>query len=255
MAAGEQEQRILDMLQALEKSLRSALRRLALQLEAEDGNIKASALNISRMDSAIRNLRTEMSRMGLAEVRKRQLDALQAYAEDVLDKYGPGEVYSETSLRAIRMMIDGADADITRVAGDLADDVSRILRHAVLASGRQADLIAELADRVEQSISQMRALVTTSLAAFDRTLTVAHGKEAGVEWYAYLGPDDDVTRDWCSHWVGHRGRPEDFEATADRWGRDTQPKPVMAWGGGWNCRHDFLPLLGDDINKYPEGPA
>lgn len=55
---------------------------------------------------------------------------------------------------------------------------------------------------------------------------------------AYLGPDDGITRDFCSHLVGKAFAINDF-AAANNHQTPTHPRYS---GGGYNCRHDVTPV-------------
>ena len=88
-----------------------------------------------------------------------------------------------------------------------------------------------------------------------------HAKEVGVKWYAILGPDDDVTCEWCEKFVGTRVTIEILQAHAGSFGRDPSKTPVEEVlggcecdGPGSRCRHRLVPLMGMSINKYPIGP-
>jgi hypothetical protein len=55
---------------------------------------------------------------------------------------------------------------------------------------------------------------------------------------AYLGPDDGITRDFCSHLVNKAFEINDF-AAANNHQTPTHPRYS---GGGYNCRHDVTPV-------------
>jgi len=102
------------------------------------------------------------------------------------------------------------------------------------------------------------------LHSFNSHILVSHAQEAGVKWFAYIGPNelrmasswqpDHVIRNWCWQWEGRRGTLEMFEATAHMWGRENHPAGIAAWRGGWNCRHQLVPLMGKDLKEWPIGP-
>ncbi|MBW2122947.1 MAG: hypothetical protein JRH07_14060 [Deltaproteobacteria bacterium] len=237
----------------LEKYLRDLLKKI----HKKEGVLVSDSFNITRLDNTLRSLRVEMDALGYREVILQQLAGLEQLHYEILDKAKkmklPAE-FSRESQQAITMLLSGAEAELMAVADQAAEEISQLLRRAILGGGDVADLLTSISEKLGTKRHQAMTLIVTSLQAFNRTLTMRHAEEAGVEWFVYLGPQDSITREWCSHWVGRRGTKEDFEATASRWGHQKQPTPVITWGGGWNCRHEFVPLVGDAVKKYPKGP-
>jgi hypothetical protein len=125
----------------------------------------------------------------------------------------------------------------------------------VISGGPADGLLDKIASTIGKRKDQAESLAETVVSGFHRQLTIQRANEAGIELFAYVGQDDDLTREWCSHWVGRSGTAEEFEATANMWDREKQPMPVMAYGGGWRCRHDFTTLVTQkQIDRYPRGP-
>jgi hypothetical protein len=116
------------------------------------------------------------------------------------------------------------------------------------------DLLQSVYDAFDRHQARARALITTTIHSFYNSVTVTEATDLGIEQFALIGPDDSVIREWCEHWVERRGTIAQFEATAAQWGRENQPLPVAAWRGGWNCRHDLVPLFDEDLKQYEEGP-
>lgn len=246
------------MLKATFSGMESYLRDVIMQMETEDGKIKVNALNIARLNDALQSIGQQMQVLGLDESLQRQQELLEGIAEDILGEFediDKESKYSQTSHEAISLLLEGADSSLTQVAGAAQEQVGTYLRAAILGGGERDSLINDIAKALEVRLNQAETLATSTLNSFARQLTVLHGQEAGVEWYAYEGPDDDVTRDWCAHWVGMRGTTDDFENSADDFGREGQPGPVMSWGGGYNCRHQFIPLAPDQLDEYEIGPS
>ena len=106
--------------------------------------------------------------------------------------------------------------------------IEQLLRRAVVGSGNVKDLLIKIQAQLGISKANAISLATTSLHSFSSSVRVANAKEAGVKWFAYIGPNEldgvrwtpgHVIREWCHHWEGRRGTIKMFEATSMRWGR------------------------------------
>lgn len=88
-------------------------------------------------------------------------------------------------------------------------------------------------------------LADTSMTQLHRKQMADLGEKAGVERWQYRGPFDKSTRIFCRHlWqkVYTREEIDDLD--------NGMVPDVFVSGGGWNCRHTWLPYLEDP--KAPE---
>lgn len=251
------EKRLVRMVSVLVRQMREHLASTAESLRTRDGKITRDALNIARAGSAARVLRDEIVSRGIGSVRislRRQLDEIIKDVAARSKDLGLDGMFGEASREAIAAIADADDREIASLAGQAADRVSSYLMRAVTGGGDRDTLLLDIQRILDSTERQAETLVGTILNSFGRQLTIMQAEENDIEEYAYVGPDDDVIRDWCSHWVGLRGTPEEFEETAEDWGRDKQPGPVMVYGGGYNCRHRFVPITARNRDRYEKGP-
>ena len=236
----------------LDEYLRGQLDRL----HEEDGLLVADEHNISNMDSLWRTLRVQMEQLGYRDAVMQQVSALEELQREILDEYPQqaSDRFAQVSAPALQMLLRGAEADLLNVADAASAQVAELLRTSAVGGGSLDSLI----DKIHAKIGYYRAnaitLAQSALQSFYSFINVRLAESVGYEWFAYLGPDDQVTREWCDHWVGRRGRIEDFEETADQWGRENQPPGVRVWRGGYNCRHQLVPISGKSLKDYKAGP-
>jgi hypothetical protein len=114
-----------------------------------------------------------------------------------------------------------------------------------LAAGnmKKADLLEQTRKIIKKYFDWTETLLLTNLMSFNSLIRISHGQDEGVEYYLYLGPNDSITRCWCKHFVGRLVTLDDLRESQDRWGRANQPKPVEAYRGGYNCRHQLVPVV------------
>lgn len=240
------------------RELEKKLRRIVLRV-SRDGKITASdALTIRRARSDLDALKGSELEAIVGDALEAKRSVLGRVADMVLadaKEIGIKDTFSNTSKAVIDALGEITDDQVRQVAKGATEEAAQYLIQTVISGGPSDGLIEKMASVMGRREDQARSLAEAMVAGFERQLSVRQAKESGVTRFAYLGPDDGVTRPWCSHWVGLSGTPQQFEETGDLWGRDKQPMPVMAYGGGYNCRHRFVALVTpEQVAEYEQGP-
>lgn len=130
--------------------------------------------------------------------------------------------------------------------GLAADQISNMQRVLVNVNFGTMDILqaseyirANVEDRIK---SQAYTIANTNTHAFSRQANVEIAKAAGLEKYIYTGPQDKITRKFCRDHIG-------VVKTIDKWEKlvaPDSPGPVPIYGGGYNCRHEIVPILEED---------
>jgi len=238
-------------------NLSAYLRSVLKSLKTEQGILESDAFNMSRIDQTIRSLRVQMDVLGYRQAIQTELQSLANLHQQILDQGAAMDLpqeFSQESKMAVRMLLIGAETDMLQLGNSVAGTLGDVLRRSILGGTNFSDLVMDIEGKIESGMSRAVTLAVSTMHSFNSAVRVRHAEENGIEWFAYLGPDDEITREWCDHWVGRRGRLEDFENTAYRWSRGKQPGPVRAWRGGYNCRHELVPVFGKALKDYPVGP-
>ena len=233
------------------------LRSVLEKLHRDEGILVSDAFNMETMNHLWQSLRAQMDNLGYRDAILEQLTGLEQLHYEIqrqAGEMGLPDQFSHKSQRMISILIQGADAELTQVANQASEQVGQILRRAAMGGVDLSDMLLDIQKKLNIHRAQAQTLITTTLHSFNSHMLVSHAKEVGIEWFAYLGPLDEVTRPWCEQWVERRGTLEMFEATSKMWGRENHPVGIAAWRGGWNCRHHLTPLVGNAIKKYPIGP-
>ena len=114
-------------------------------------------------------------------------------------------------------------------------------------------------------LSNVRTTAYTAQAVADRSYSASVNEDIGIEWFRYAGGEIETTRPFCDHRRGQIFHRKEIEA----WGngqnsggindiRDgswagriegTDSKSIFTFVGGWNCRHNLMPV---NPNRVPE---
>lgn len=246
----ELESTLHEAMQDIEFELRNVLD----DLEEADGFIEGSARNIGTLDRTVRNLGRVIAEKGLGPVIQKQQSVLDDLLGTILKTFsleGITSLFGGATETTIKLLVEGADAEITSQFGAAENAVAQHLRSAMLGGVKRKDLIVKVKDALKTSETRAKTALNTSLRAMHRKVTVEHARDVLDEepLFAYLGPKDDSNRDWCHQYVGFMGTVAQWESLRFELGREKQPLPVMVFGGGYNCRHRFRAVLTDAAKK------
>jgi hypothetical protein len=245
------ERRIARTIDEIRFAINGFFRARLRELSVADGIIADTPENAAAIQATLAELQVAIHQNGYRRVIVEQLAALSQLQSDIIASAERLGISTEIQ-RATATRIDGlrqnAELEITKLSNDL---VTRISRRLQLATG--TEFRDELLEGVYSDIDAIHAYVktvsTTNLMAFNSLIRVSQAEEAGVSYFLYHGPVDRLTREWCGHFVDRLVTPEILREHQDDWGRSKQPRPVMAYRGGWNCRHRLVPVLDEEAEQ------
>lgn len=113
-----------------------------------------------------------------------------------------------------------------------------VTRH-VLGRTRKPQLVKELAERTQTSVTQAEQMFRDTTIQFSRSLQSSRAEDQGFEYFKYFGPTDRITRPFCSPLVGKVFSREEIDEMDNE---QTGAGSVMTAGGGYNCRHHWQPI-------------
>ena len=132
---------------------------------------------------------------------------------------------------------------IQRYSGDIS---SAVMRQVVLGDiPTRAALREEYGQKLGDNL---RTEINTSVSAFSQTIRLDRARELNLDLFEYMGPEDGATRDFCLDVLnGDPGGVEPRESpiyTLDEIARmdNGQGLDVQIYMGGYNCRHQWVPI-------------
>lgn len=157
-------------------------------------------------------------------------------AYDTYKKLYPSKVFQFTgdSLQRLSVLKELDFTAMQGVTSKLADEITAgIVRYQYGALNREG-VLAVIEEQTGKTGHQLATQFNTALFGFYQAANNELAEELGIEEFAYIGPDDDLTRDFC--WailVQDRNWTKDEILALD----NGQGLPVFEYGGGYNCRH------------------
>lgn len=103
-------------------------------------------------------------------------------------------------------------------------------------------ILADLGLVLDKREPQIRTLYDTSISIYGRQVESLLGDIEDEPVYAYMGPADQKTRDFCLEHVGKVYTREQIDQL-----NNGQLNDVFLTGGGYNCRHSWM-----EVSKFSE---
>lgn len=225
-------------------ALRRRIITLTSQLQAERGRVVSTQVNLGIARSAARELEAALTEAGYRDLIAVALDEM-----GDLGKYqGPGQTrvarvertaaWSAESLEAFRRLkLD----ELVQVPELLFRKVEQTILRGIVGAQDSAELVNELLADLDVTLPQARTIYDTALSEFSRIAVTSTATGADDEAFLYSGPIDGLTRPFCLDRVGRvfsRARIDEMD--------NGQLDNTLITGGGYNCRHTWVPVPGGD---------
>lgn len=242
--------RLNDVVDAAEEEIRRLLRRLdtspGTALLSSDRQALVNNQEVVRqVRVAIDQLRDKVR----VEGRAAAIAAARAEAQRI------GVSFTPKSAALISNIIADRLTEIDGIFGEAAQAVTRAAR-VVMATTKDANALADkVAVALKSTRSQALSAIDSVAMAAGRQTTIIDAERAaeGVETdivYAYGGPVDAITRDFCrEHATSVTNNVYTLDALNSFDNGPRQPKPVSVYLGGYKCRHNLIPMTEDEARR------
>jgi hypothetical protein len=195
---------------------------------------------------------------GMAAARERWFDKygdLAVQAERALGLQGFARadtlLDSEAVLEGIRALQrrhdDALFGKFTRLSAERITDAL----HTQVGLKTHKEIAREIVEQEDLTRPQAMSEAETRVAEADRYFTAVAAEQAsddeGTFVYAYAGPTDAKTRPFCSKLVGRAFTLEQVQGLRN----GQTPSPPLYSGGGYRCRHLFVPVLPVLLEESP----
>lgn len=226
----------------LKSFLKGQLRKVAADLQSDNADIMQRGLEAAQ---TLGRLQSTLVQAGLqsevAQLRKVYAEQLR-FVDSLFAEAKKGKrLYSDADRAVVETLITFDTDKVTATISNYVDDVKSTFMKSVLGGDTSglADRADVLTDRVGGAVATE---LTTMSQGFSRAVSAAKASELGIDSFEYEGPDDKITRPFCQRTLEGRNPPiytrSEIEAMSN--GQDL---PVMTYGGGYNCRHQWLPVV------------
>jgi hypothetical protein len=113
------------------------------------------------------------------------------------------------------------------------------------------ELVEALLETTNKTEAQLATLVDTGLSIVGRERISDAADELGLTWYRYIGGVINTTREFCNERNNEYYHQDEIEDWADEdWDgkiEGTDSETIFSFCGGWNCRHELIPVLDSEV--------
>jgi hypothetical protein len=215
-----------------------------VSLDIQGGQFASTPLNMQRMANAQREIAQIINDSGYSQITD---NFISEYA-DIIDQLqrdyiamGINPGFTNVDRQAMRLATQFDIQRFESIGAQGAETVAKELLNAVAGNGNAVDFIASVRQSVPAYFKRWASTyATTAGANFNRLVEDKIQREAGITEFEYFGPMDKVTRPFCAGLL----RTGDTHTRAEIAKMDngqTAMGTVKEMGGGWNCRHRWLP--------------
>lgn len=236
----ETEARVSVLVKEVELFISSYIGRFMAELEDDD---EPDA--IARLGELIQGMKSAGLDDKLAQIGRLYGEELKK-ANEMFQKYGGGEML-QINEDTIRALIQFKVEQVENIALTQVGNLRPVIVQQII-TGEPFD-VQSLVDRVSsRTLAHIETELNTAMIAFNRTVAKAQAERLGIEKFLYVGPDDKITRQFCKDTLNDRNPPvytSDEIADMD----NEQGLDVSQYGGGYNCRHEWLPVTDEIIGE------
>lgn len=205
-------------------------------LDIRNGTIQETPDNRAHIRAAVREVMISAEKNGYQDIVTKFLADYQFQVQTIEQIFEELHIPLDWSLKDQQMAARLAAADRASLRGAIDDMAGYVGQRARLTVGRLG--IGDMAELLDGALLHGKAdavtIADTAMSMFARKVSDAKYKDAGIDKFRFIGPDDRLTRVFCNDLID-KGRV--FTRDAIDAMDNGQLPDVMVTCGGWNCRH------------------
>ena len=176
-------------------------------------------------------------------VRIKSANILQGYTQAHTIVLQDMNLIADITEETLRSLTNFSTSTFAEHLGQMGNIIKKEIVKGAIAGSTEKGIFDAIQQQAGLSNAQMRTLVTTGLNDYSRSVgKVMIDKLDKNQKYRYVGAIDDRTRDAClQYWSA--GDLTKAEIESRGWG-DT-----FVSGGGYNCRHQWIPIEEESKSK------
>ncbi len=165
-------------------------------------------------------------------------DALDNVTARVLAGRGASNVVTDLRTEAQQQLLllkSLYRGDLLDAANAAGQELARVAARSVVAGASRGSIREDFSTVLDRSESRLRTIYDTTVSVYGRQVEAIQAGDDPETVFAYMGPVDDKTREFCLDHVGRvytRSEIDDLD--------NGQMDNVFLTGGGYNCRHVWM---------------
>ena len=234
------------------KALDIRIRELTSNLGVERGRLVSDQISIARAIAMRQEILSEFS--GFKNTIKEATDVFTMASEDAVKALvaaGVSEAVVAADLDLVRAFQNDTYAELSMLGNQYASKIGNLVYTHVIAGGKRKDLISSVSQLLvghkgktgRPLLYLARTIVSTRTMEVYSTVLLRKAKALNIDKFRYDGSLIKDSRPWCVSHVNKVFTYAEIQTWADsKWAGKKEGDPFIT-RGGWNCRHQFVPVL------------
>lgn len=216
-------------------------------LSLKNGVIEVNVKNLDYILGLSERLNTVLDEAGYAGAISdylKQSDSLIPKIKDELSLTGIKKPFAENDVEIIKLIKANSAARFDFIGRTVVNNTVDYLHQGVMGNTSYKDMVSILRENITGTDVRGGSLkrysgtyAHDSILQYNRSLNIMAANNAEAEDFLYSGPVIKTTRPFCLARVGQVFTKDEIKAMENDAGTD-----VWLTGGGWNCRHVWMPV-------------
>lgn len=209
-------------------------------LDAEQGRLQSTAVNLGAARKIASELQRELAARGVGDLIQGAVDDMgdlakyRGIGQTTVRRVEAATAWSAGNLEAFRTL---KLAELADIPDTVVRQVERVILNGIVSAQSRSTLINELTDLLDTSLPKATTLYDTALSEYSRLVVTATARGTSDEAFLFDGPIDAKLRPFCAERVGKVFTRAEIDAMDNG-----QLPNTLISGGGYNCRHTWIPL-------------
>jgi hypothetical protein len=238
----QRKRQIETFLARLETIFATSLRELTDRLRAVDPASREATRRAVEAAGVVNQLESILEANGYGDAFRQQLGIYQDELSAIDDEFRALGVRPKFASADQDVFLELVTFDAERLSSTLSQlniDVKGVLYRSYIL-GETPDITNILDTFGERAFQHARTELNTNMATFSRTVTARKTIEADFDLVIYLGPEDEVIRDFCEQILSKD--PPIYRVDDVMGMTNDNDLDAFTTGGGYNCRHQWRPI-------------
>jgi hypothetical protein len=199
---------------------------------------KSSIEAASTLGSMLNGLKKKGLNKEVARIREIYAEELR-YINDEFAEQGIKKALTAVDKKSIDALIGIQVSKTTNQIERYGIDIqSQVMSQVIF--GKKPDIKKIQKELSPKLAANLKTEITTAVSSFNRSVTFAKAEDLGIDSFRYTGPNDNKTRVFCKGLL--KRRPAIYTRSEILALDNGQGLPVSTHGGGFNCRHTWVPV-------------
>lgn len=217
------------------------------------GRITSTAINLRKALSMRKDIAKEFGRYYESARIATNYAPVGRELNIIFKEAGISGAITKTDKDILKVLSSDSFAQIMAVGDQYAASISNKIYSAVLVGDSVEDLTTEVSqllvggtDKAGRPMSaHAKTIATTGYREADSILLQKKGEDFDIEKWEYAGSLIKDSRPWCVDHVGQILTMEEIQEWGSRSWKGKKSGDPFVTRGGWNCRHRWLPVVGE----------